>query len=534
MNISHPALVHSPRSSTPAHWSGRLLVALLLSAVLVTAGLFFAPPASAATSVAVKPGSLSTVAVGSTVIRDAKVSASTTLASLPKSGSGVYTSVQARSGKTGAYVAQARSYPNGTVTVSIKRINGTGRSLTQTTISSYVTLTEKIKAGQKLTLTLEAKGTSTVTLKATAKIGSAAGREVSAKDTSSSRISAEGKGAVTFYTSKGSPSLKATVDSSSYAAVKLPVPAPKPPVAPKPVAPKPVAPAPAPAPVQTPAPAPVQPAPAPAPPAPTNPPVPESGYPTASTTGVPAGVTLKVHQGDLVITKANTVVDGLEVRGIIEIKAPGVVIKNSRIVGGSTARSIGLVTNVNSGQPFTIQDSEIYAASENPAWNGLVGSNFTALRMDIHRVVDPVRILGDNVVVRDSWLHDNSHWEKDPLRGGTPSHDDSVQIEGGASIVLEGNRMEGATNAAVQITQNSSIPKLGSITIRDNYLQDGGCTINVGASAANNRPVVASNVFGPERIHAGCAIVAPVSSAPVLSGNIWEVGAVPLTRYTIG
>lgn len=243
---------------------------------------------------------------------------------------------------------------------------------------------------------------------------------------------------------------------------------------------------------------------------------------------------LNVHQGDLVITKANTVVDGVEVRGIIDIKAPGVVIKNSRIVGGSTARSIGLVTNVNSGQPFTIQDSEIYAASENPAWNGIVGSNFTAERMNIHHVVDPVRVLGNNVTVRDSWLHDNSHWEKDPLRGGTPSHDDSVQIEGGASILLEGNRMEGATNAAVQITQNSSIAKLGTITIRDNYLQGGGCTVNVGSSAANNRAVISKNMFGAERIFAGCAIVAPSSSAPLLSGNVWEVGLRELTHFTIG
>lgn len=523
-NISYPAPVHSPRFSLPTRRSGRLLVALLLSTVLVAVGLIFAPPASAATSIAIKPGSLSTVPVGTTAIRDAKITASTTLASLPKSGGGVYTSVQARSGKTGAYVAQARTYPNGTVSVSIKRINGTGRSLTQTTISSYVTLDQKIKAGQKLTLTLEAKGTSTVTLKATAKIGSSASREVSAKDTSGSRIAAQGKGAVTFYTSKGSPALKASVASSSYTAVQQAAPAPKPTVTPKPTPS-------APAPVK-PAPAPVEPAPAPAPPA--NPTVPASGFPTAATTGVPAGVSLTVHEGDLVVTKANTVIDGVEVRGIIDIKAPGVVIKNSRIVGGSTARSIGLVTNVNSGQPFTIQDSEIYAAKEDPAWNGLVGSNFTALRMDIHTVVDPVRVLGNNVVVRDSWLHDNSHWEKDPLRGGTPSHDDSVQIEGGASIVLEGNRMEGATNAAVQITQNSSIAKLGTITIRENYLQDGGCTVNVGSSASNNRPIVTDNVFGPERIFAGCAIVAPESSAPVLKGNIWEEGSVPITRYTIG
>ena len=131
------------------------------------------------------------------------------------------------------------------------------------------------------------------------------------------------------------------------------------------------------------------------------------------------------------------------------------------------------MNNVASGQPFTIVDSELVPTTTSPYWNGIMGSNFTAARVDIHRVVDPIRVLGSNVTVRDSWLHDNSHYVNDPLWNGGPSHTDSIQIQAGTNIVIEGNRVEGAHNAAVQITQDTSRTRVGTIRIADNYLQGG-------------------------------------------------------------
>ncbi|MEV7631672.1 hypothetical protein AB0N64_04585 [Microbacterium sp. NPDC089318] len=466
--------------------------------MLLVLGGLLPSAAGAATSIITKPGSVVTVPLASSAPVDVQAAAVTSFASLPTSGSGVYTAVQVRSGASGSYSAQARTYPDGRVQLSIKRTNGTGSTATQATLSSYSLMPAAIHAGENLTLKLTATGTSTVSLSATAQVGTSSPRILSAKDSSSARIAAGGAAQLTFYTPTTTAPVGATLVSSRVAAATT--------IKDDTSTSTPTSPTVS---------------------APTT-----SAYPTADTTGVPKGVTLKVHEGDLVVKQANAVVDGLEVRGIIKIEAPGVLIKNSRIIGGAEARSIGLVSNVNSKQPFTIRDSEIYAATENPAWNGIVGSNFTAERMNIHHVVDPVRVLGDNVTVRSSWLHHNSHWEKDPLRNGTPSHDDSVQIEGGASILLEGNRMEDANNAAVQITQNSSIAKLGLIEIRDNFLQGGGCTVNVGSTATGNRPVIADNAFGPERIHAGCAIVAP--TAPVLSGNTWSETGKAIAGYTVG
>ena len=79
-----------------------------------------------------------------------------------------------------------------------------------------------------------------------------------------------------------------------------------------------------------------------------------------------------------------------------------------------------------------------------PYINGIFGSAFTAIRVDISGVIDPIRVIGSDVEIRDSWLHDNLHYEQDPLWNGTPSHSDSIQIEAGKGITVVGNRIEGS------------------------------------------------------------------------------------------
>ena len=54
----------------------------------------------------------------------------------------------------------------------------------------------------------------------------------------------------------------------------------------------------------------------------------------ATTTGVPVGTALTVHQGDITVTQAGTVIDRLDVHGSIIVKANNVTIKRSFIRGG--------------------------------------------------------------------------------------------------------------------------------------------------------------------------------------------------------
>ena len=101
--------------------------------------------------------------------------------------------------------------------------------------------------------------------------------------------------------------------------------------APTTAAPAPTTQAPAPT---TPAPAPTTQAPAPTTPAPAPttqaPPASSGGFPNASNTGVPAGVSLK-PSGSITVTQNGAVLDGLDVSGSIRVQANNVTIKRTRI-----------------------------------------------------------------------------------------------------------------------------------------------------------------------------------------------------------
>ncbi|HEY3339432.1 MAG TPA: carbohydrate-binding domain-containing protein, partial [Propionicimonas sp.] len=60
---------------------------------------------------------------------------------------------------------------------------------------------------------------------------------------------------------------------------------------------------------------------------------PSTGY------GVPAGTDLKVVNGDITVTKDGTVIDGIDLRGYVIVKADNVTIQNSVIRGGAAATS---------------------------------------------------------------------------------------------------------------------------------------------------------------------------------------------------
>ncbi len=59
--------------------------------------------------------------------------------------------------------------------------------------------------------------------------------------------------------------------------------------------------------------------------------------------GVPAGTKLTVSEGNLTVTTPNAVLDSLDIRGFVQVNAPGVVIKNSIVRGRDTAYDKGLV-----------------------------------------------------------------------------------------------------------------------------------------------------------------------------------------------
>lgn len=468
------------------------IIAAAITAVVMLSTGISSPAVAAGGAVTVNSGSTKVVPLTQTAGIDGAASLTYSLPQLPKQGAAFYGSLRLRSSASGAYVLQTRVYPTGIVQITVKRLNG---SVQNTALVSTTQLSSKATAGSPLKLALSVTGTSKVIVQGQVSVGQQETRKVSFTDTSTSRIANPGQADATLYLSRSVSPMSVSIDASTASIG----PTPQPPVTTTPPTTAPIS---------------------PVPPAAG---VPSGGYPSGSNTGVPKGIVLKRHDGDIVVTQPNTVIDGLEVRGTITVNAPGAVIKNSKIVGGAKPSSTGLVNNIVSGAPFTIVDSELVAAVPHPIVNGIFGSNFTAERVNIHGVVDPIRVLGGNVVVRNSWLHDNSHFTSgDPHQNGGATHDDSIQIQAGANILIEGTRLEDAHNAGIQITQDASRARLENITIRNNYLQGGVCTINIAKTPNSIKPNISGNVFGPERSSKPCAVIAPLMNAPLLSGNIWE------------
>ncbi|TFD69787.1 right-handed parallel beta-helix repeat-containing protein [Cryobacterium ruanii] len=293
------------------------------------------------------------------------------------------------------------------------------------------------------------------------------------------------------------------------APVPVPVPAPAPAPVPAPV------PSPAPAPVPAPLPAPVlAPVPVPTPPS-------TGGTPNGSNTGVPAGTALTVHNGDLTITRAGTVIDSLDIRGMVKIEAPNVTIRNSIVRGRDLSGPMALIGNLGGHENLRIIDTELFPSKPSPDVQGIYGYNFEATRLNIHGVIDGIHLTGGNVAIIDSWVHDNLHYDRDPNQGGTPSHDDSIQIQEGSNILIEGNRLTDAWNASVQVTQDRG--DVSDLTITNNIADGGGCSVNLAEKAYGplNGVVVSDNTFGRNTRVDDCAVIAPSSTKVQMARNYY-------------
>ena len=268
------------------------------------------------------------------------------------------------------------------------------------------------------------------------------------------------------------------------------------------------------------------PAPAPAPqPAPAPPPGSRPGV------GVPAGTALTVWDGDLTITTPGTVIDALDIHGYVRVKATDVIIKRSVIRGRPGLNSyMSLVQAGDGASRLTIEDSELVATVPSPYVDGIVGKGFTLRRVNVHGVVDSVKITGDDVLVENSWLHGNLYFLNDPNYGGKPTHDDNVQIQQGNNITVRGTVMSDTHNAAMMITQDFG--SVSNVTWSENRADGGACTINVAEKSYG--PVhgltISRTTFGFATRVPRCSILLPATTAPLanITGNVYTDGS-PVT-----
>ena len=249
--------------------------------------------------------------------------------------------------------------------------------------------------------------------------------------------------------------------------------------------------------------------------------------------GVPDGVDLKVHNGDITVTRAGTVIDGLDVRGIIRIKAPDVTIKNTLVRGKALSSNNSMISNYGNNYNFTVINSELRASYPSPWINGILGSNFTVRNTQISRVIDPIHITGSNVTVERNWLHANLHYDRDPNHGNGPSHDDSIQVQAGNNIKIINNVMTDAHNAVLQVTQDAG--DVSNLLFEGNAVDHGFCSVNI--SQKDRGPIYGltfkDNRFGLNTEHPDCAVISPSTTKVSLVNNWFEDNG-PLVTVTRG
>jgi hypothetical protein len=255
-------------------------------------------------------------------------------------------------------------------------------------------------------------------------------------------------------------------------------------------------------------------------------------YPDASCTGVPAGTNLTPYTGPSEITTPGTVIDGVTM-GCIEVLAPGVVIRNSKISCDDPGPdAVTSPDRAYTGKPLTIEDSEIDC--QNLGGTALGDTNILAERLDIHGCENGLDV-DANLTLQDSYIHD--------LFNSAESHTDGIQMAIGHYV--DGQVVQGAIGVSILHNTIYSIGVDGSfgtsaiisgpggdtnILIKDNLLGGGGYTLycELGTRGVNYR--VFDNHFSTRfSPHVGFFGPSTDCSDETQSGNVYHETGEPLT-----
>jgi len=247
---------------------------------------------------------------------------------------------------------------------------------------------------------------------------------------------------------------------------------------------------------------------------------PPNGFPDASNTGTPVGVTL--HTCTSPITNSGTY-DLCQFNGPLEIYASNVNITRSLILG--PVRPIepetGLVIS------DTTINCQCLSTNDNDTPVAIMENNFTLIRVNIYNAGHGVSAK-NNVTVQDSYIHG--------LGGNTQAHKNGIFVGDGHHQRFIHNNVEcndgserGCT-AAIGIYDDFS--DVYDVVIDNNLLNTNGAYCFYGSGGPSKAYVsynitFTNNHFG-RKFEPNCAVLGPVtywdSSQPgmVWSGNVWD------------
>ena len=263
------------------------------------------------------------------------------------------------------------------------------------------------------------------------------------------------------------------------------------------------------------------------------------GYPDATNTGVPAGITLtavpaqatsgpgwayNTATATLEVSTAGVTLSGLNITGNLDISASNVIINDDRVTAsGNFGVSLRHTTGV------TIENSTIAGAS---ATTGRVGVAVD----DVYGDSTAMTISGNNISafktgiqattgsITGNYLHDPGYITGDHTNGIFDAGTTQPLSITGNTILISLSQTD-----AISLDASASGSTIANKTVKNNFLAGGGYTIYGGASLSNTTSAIliqnnrfgqayypTSGQFGP------AAYYAATDPGNSWTGNIWD------------
>jgi len=237
-----------------------------------------------------------------------------------------------------------------------------------------------------------------------------------------------------------------------------------------------------------------------------------TAWPDASTTGVPAGVTLKRvpqdvtsgkgwrwRDGVVTVTSPDVVLAGLDIDGSVQSEESNLTVRDT-YVRCTKEQNWCLAL----GEHSSVTDTEIGGGEDgktNQRGIGLLsaGPGNVITGVNIHHTIHGMRIDG-GTIVQDSYIHDLPMG--DP--GFEDDHTDGIMSTAGTGAVIRHNRIETGNTATLFVQWETGNEKIGSYLVEDNYfvnvtkntqVSSEGVAIENKGIADPTQIVVRNNVF---------------------------------------
>jgi hypothetical protein len=185
----------------------------------------------------------------------------------------------------------------------------------------------------------------------------------------------------------------------------------------------------------------------------------------------------------ITVTKPGTVISCQNIRGLLEIEAPNVTVRDSIITSNSGKRGVA----ANGTADITVNEGDS-ASIEHVTINGDDGVHACIWHMGVRMLADAVncygvddgifswtdnnysRTTGDDFTIEDSWFHDFTTVTSN-------GHEDGYQTEGASNGIIKDNTYEMTTVADSAIAIWDDLRSSHNILVTHNLITGGGFSI---------------------------------------------------------